>query len=77
MLGGMKSKAAATLRGFCRPKRGARPKMRVCDLARDVGVAPQQIQGWMADAYRPKLEAMLELKKLLGIPLEDWTREAR
>jgi len=77
MLENMKSRAVVTLRGFCRPKSGARPRVRICDLARDLEVAPQQVQGWLSEKYRPKLEVMLELEKLLGIPVPDWTKETR
>lgn len=65
-----RSKAAARLAAKCRPLEPEWPQR---ELADRLGVRPQAVAAWLSGDYKPKLAVMLELEKLTGIPLTEWT----
>jgi transcriptional regulator with XRE-family HTH domain len=68
----MRSKAAGDLAEKVSPKR----VMSAADLARELGVSPQAVSGWIHGRALPSAEYMARLEDLLGIPMRDWTEPA-
>ncbi len=53
-----------------------RPKvMSQSDLARELGVSPQAVSGWIVGRSKPTPELMARIEDLLSIPMRAWTEE--
>ena len=51
-----------------------RPKvMSQSDLAKELGVSPQAVSGWVIGRAKPTPDLMARIEDLLGIPMRAWT----
>jgi transcriptional regulator with XRE-family HTH domain len=63
--------------GAVRLEQSAAPKvMSQSQLARELGVSPQAVSGWVTGRAKPTPELMARLEDLLGIPMRSWTEPA-
>lgn len=63
-------------RGEIQLAEALRPKvMSQSDLAKELGVSPQAVSGWVVGRAKPTPELMARIEDLFGIPMRAWTEE--
>lgn len=63
-------------RGSTQLAEALRPKvMSQTELAKQLGVSPQAVSGWVVGRAKPTAELMVRIEDLLGIPMRSWTEE--
>lgn len=53
-----------------------RPRMRPSDLARALDVSAESVSGWMSGKSLPTIKHMVQIEKILGIPLKSWAEDS-
>lgn len=68
-----RTKAGARLAEMTRPK--TELGLTQAGLAKELGVTPQAISGWLRGEGRPSPRHMARLEELAGIPMRDWLED--